>query len=132
MAYLTSIAANNQHATVETLGHSIQHREIKLIKVYLKGTRPLSKAFFVQCKLYRKICLILLEKQFVEVWRQWIHLNAHRLLPVTFGNDHGNHIYVSECTPIFLFFLFWYCFTFLPLHVCVYFKGGINRKFITF
>jgi len=28
-----------------------------------KGTRPLSKAFFVQCKLYQYICLILLEKK---------------------------------------------------------------------
>jgi len=32
-----------------------------------KGTRPISKAFFVQRKLYRYICLILIEKQCVEV-----------------------------------------------------------------
>jgi len=45
----------------------------------LKGLpgRPLSKAFFVQCKLYRYICLILLEKQFVEVWCRWILFDAH-------------------------------------------------------
>jgi len=33
----------------------------------IKGAGPLSKAFFVQCKFYRYICLILLEKQIDEV-----------------------------------------------------------------
>jgi len=38
------------------------------IYLLVKGTRPiLSKAFFVQWKLYRYVGLILLEKQFVEV-----------------------------------------------------------------
>jgi len=32
----------------------------------LKGTRPLSKAFFVQCKLYRYICLILLKNSLLK------------------------------------------------------------------
>jgi len=33
----------------------------------VKGTRTLFNVFFVQCKLYLYICLILSEKQFVEV-----------------------------------------------------------------
>jgi len=64
------------------------------------NARRLSKDFFVQYKLYRYICLILLEKQFVEVW---IPLDAHRISPVTFGNDHGNDIYVSVCPTEFIF-----------------------------
>jgi len=39
------------------------------IIILFKGTRPLSNALFVLCKLYRYICLILLKKQLDEfVW----------------------------------------------------------------
>jgi len=37
-------------------------------------------------------------------------LDANHLSPKTFGNDHGNHIYVSQCAPLSLFLLF-YLFT---------------------
>jgi len=36
--------------------------------------------------------------------------DAKRIAPVTFGNDHGNHIYVSQCAPLSLALLF-YLFT---------------------
>jgi len=61
------------------------HVFCNVYKRYLKRPRPLSKAFFVQCKLFWSSCLILLEKHFVEVWRQWIPLDAHRISPVTLG-----------------------------------------------
>jgi len=72
----------------------------------IKETTPLSKGFFVQCKLYRNIWLILLEKQVVGSLIPMNSFGCTSISPVTFRNDHGNHIYVSQCTPLSLFLLF--------------------------
>jgi len=47
---------------------------------FLKGLGPYLKPFFVQCKLYRYICLILLENHFVEVYTNeflWMRIECH-------------------------------------------------------
>jgi len=56
-----------------------------------------------------------------------IPLDAYRISPVTIGNDHGNQFMVLSAPHR----VDYNCFVFLPCHLCAYFKGGINRMFVT-